>query len=184
MTKQISCQGQLLAANPVNPADELCKAVILVLSHNPDRAIGIQINSPLENLTLQAVAGKLGIDYTGADPIWSGGPAGPTKIHVIHSMDWAGLSTVQINEEIGVTSDVSVIAALSRGDGPEHFRACSGFWIWEDGHLDRQLDVRSQEPYTWELSAATRTSVFQGEGNMQWLAVLEDSAQLQIDNWF
>lgn len=177
--------GYLLVANPNNPRDELSKSVMVIASHTDRVAIGLQINNPLEDIDLNTVANNLDIDYTRADPLFYGGNISMNKIHVVHSTDWRGLSTVKLNDQLAVTNDISIIAALSRGDGPEYYRACAGYWLWDEGRLDQQLDPRFKgEPHKWEITPATVENVFGGEGPEQWRECLDQAAKYQVSAWF
>lgn len=177
--------GYLLVANPNNPRDELSKSVILIASHTEKMAIGLQLNNPLEDIDLQTVAGNIGIDYPEKDPLFYGGNISMNKIHVVHSNDWRGLSTVRLNEHLSVTNDISILAALSRGEGPEFFRACAGYWLWDNGMLDDMLDPRStQDPHKWEIVPSTLDNAFYSEGPDQWREVLDQAAKHQVSSWF
>jgi len=177
--------GHLLVANPNNPHDELYKGVILVVSHTDQRAIGLQINNPIENLNLQKIAAKLDLDYYSDDKLYFGGSVGSSKIHVIHSLDWQGFSTIKLNDQIAVTNDLSVIAAIVQGDGPEHFRACAGYWSWADGTLDRQLDPhKPNESHKWEIVSATAENIFSLDGIDQWYNAIDESTKQSIQSWF
>lgn len=180
-----SLAGELLIANPQNPRDELDRAVILVVSHSPMLAIGLQINLPIRDLDLCTVAFNSHIDCDSSDPLFYGGNMDTNKIHVVHSTDWQGLTTVQLNDQIAITNDLSVIMAISRNDGPEHFRACAGYWIWSDGRLGKQLDPHIwEDPHTWETVPATADLVFDDSGTEQWRRALDQSVKNQIDSWF
>lgn len=177
--------GYLLVSNPNNPRDELSKSVLLVVNHAGNLGIGLQINNPLTDVDLQTVAENIGMDFPTNDPVWYGGNVAVNKIHVVHSNDWKGMTTVKLNDEISVTNDISVLAAISRGEGPRFYRACAGYWIWEDGRLDQMLDPKNtEETHKWEIAPATVTSVFNGEGPDQWRIALEKAAKYQVDVWF
>jgi len=185
MTKIQITPGHLLIANPNNPKDDLSRSVILVVSHTYKMSVGLQINNPVEDLNLKLVATGLGMEYHYNDPIFYGGGTNTHKIHVVHSSDWKGISTVQLNEEISVTSDVCVIQAITDGTGPEFYRACAGYWVWKDGILETQLDPRDRtDPHKWEITPASRENVFNDEGPDQWRYALEDCARYQISEWF
>jgi putative AlgH/UPF0301 family transcriptional regulator len=186
MSKPISYLGQLLCANPQNPRDGLDSSVILIVSQTSQLAIGIQLNRVLESLSLSDVAANLDIDYEGDESIYYGGNIGTGKIHVVHSADWAGISTIRINQEISVTSDPSIISSLAAGQGPEYFRACAGFWIWDDNHLEIQMDPRSGNHvrHRWETATATISNIFEYNDRQQWLECLNQSAMSQINQWF
>lgn len=175
--------GHLLVANPNNPIDDLYKSVILLVSHTADIAIGVQINSIVDNLDLQAVAESMDLWFIGDDPLWFGGPENNNKIHVIHSTDWRSMSTVQITDEIAVTNDISILAAISQGEGPEYYRACAGYWVWKKGKLDAELTTSNQQVHKWEVIPADSELVFDADGSDQWRWALEESARYQVSNW-
>jgi putative AlgH/UPF0301 family transcriptional regulator len=181
-------QGHLIASHPCNPQDEHHHSVILMVNHTPDTAVGLRINQLVNIPVLKNIVNEnLGIDYHRDDPLYSGGSSSANKIHVIHSMDWSGLSTVQITDEIGITNDISVFAALSRDEGPEHFKACMGFWFWANGHFDLQMNhkIRPQESrHRWEPVEATIENTFQTSEVLMWDRVIEESAKMQINSWF
>jgi putative AlgH/UPF0301 family transcriptional regulator len=185
MTLKKKYPGHLLTANPNNPRDELTKSVVLVVSHVENLAIGLQIDNPLEDIDLQTVARNIGIEYNKPDLLYYGGPHNNNKIHVVHSNDWQGLSTVQLNDTLSVTNDISVLAAIAADEGPEYYRACAGFWRWENGLLDQQLDPRFRDdPHKWEICPPTLENVFSSEGPDQWRICLDDSARYQVSAWF
>lgn len=184
MTKKSSYVGKLIAAHPVNPRDSLDHAVILIVTHTPQICIGIQINRPLYELDLGTVSGQSGIEYDGEDPVFYGGKINSNKIHVVHSLDWSSMTTVQITPDIGVTNDLSVLAAIAQGEGPFDFRACAGFWNWPTKELTQQLNGRRDPTHKWELTPATLENVFDSDVELeQWRSVIEDCARDQVANW-
>ena len=177
--------GYLLVANPNNPRDDISRSVMLIVSHTADVSVALQVNNPVEDLDLQSVAENLGVEYPVKDPLFYGGNANTNKIHVIHSSEWSGLSTAKLNDEISVTSDISVLTAIGNGSGPEFYRACAGYWIWNGGLLDLQLDSKyKDDPHKWEITPADLENVFNGEGPDQWRYALEACARYQVSEWF
>jgi putative transcriptional regulator len=179
-------QGHLLVANPSNPKDELEKSVILIVTHTPTLGIGLQINNPHTELSLAKVAENIGLEYSGDEPVYYGGNMNQNKIHVIHSLDWRGLSTVPMTKELGITNDISVLAAIAAGEGPRYFKACSGYWLWDDGRLDIQLDPRNQlehEPHKWEIVPVTTQNLFKVDPEVQWQTAVEECAKYKINAW-
>lgn len=182
--------GYLLASSPALYQDNELQKVILIISHSSQLVIGIQINQEILGQTIQAVSGRLGITIDGRDPLWDGGILGRDKIHVIHSTDWAGMSTVNLTDDIAVTSDISVLAALARGDGPSKFRACAGFYSWSNDELMDSLGISptgiERKKTKWEMTPANDESVLSSDlsGDDQWLSILEASATYQSTKWF
>lgn len=179
--------GHLLAANPFNPKDQLEQGVILVVTHTAELALGLQINKPLSNITLSDICSQIGIDADLDEPIYHGGVVNTNKIHVVHSNDWSGLTTARLNNELSVTNDISILAALARNEGPEYFKACAGFWGWESGQLDSQIQAKTEKQikHRWETVPATVNNVFEAGSDFDhWRSVIEESAAKQVAVWF
>jgi putative AlgH/UPF0301 family transcriptional regulator len=181
--------GHLLASSPALYQNDEPQKVILIISHIDHLAVGIQINQEIMGQTLQAVSGRLGIPIEGSDPLWRGGNLGTDKIHVIHSTDWSGITTVKLTDDVAVTSDISVLTALSRNDGPSKFRACAGFYSWTNSELMDSLGINAagieRKQTDWEMVPANEELVMDDiSGDDQWLCVLEASASYQSTKWF
>jgi len=180
MTTKKKYTGQLLIANPSNPKDELDQSVLLLVTHTDNICVGLQINNPHVDLTLDRISENLGIELNSPVPVYYGGNISQNKIHIIHSLDWEGMSTVKLTDDIGITNDISVLTALARGEGPKYFRACSGYWLWEDGRLDQQLNPNSKverEPHKWEIAPATIFNVFKTSPSRQWERAIDDAVK-------
>lgn len=180
-------QGQLLIAHPTNPDDNLKNSVILVVSYASPMCLGLQINKTIDHIKLSNICQNMDIDYLGDENLYHGGIVGTGKVHVVHSTDWRGPSTVQINDYINVTSDISVLVALSHGGGPEHFRACAGYWTWSKSLLDNQLGLGSKgqlTDYRWEVLPANTEHVFSLDGDDQWAHCVKASTELLVKYWF
>lgn len=177
--------GKILAANPTNPRDSLAQSVILIISETDDLTAGIQINRPFVELTVSMISDQVGLWVDSNDSVYYGGNQGTSKIHVVHSLDWQGLSTQQISSDLAVTNDISVLSALSRHQGPTQFRACAGFWLWDRAVLQDQIENKNSPKYRWELVDGTIDAIFDlGSRSDHWNEIIERSAQIQINSWF
>lgn len=182
--------GHLLVAHPSNPLDELSKGVILLVSHTASIAIGIQINTIMPHMTLEAISDNIGLDVSDPRsrldvPLHYGGMHGSHRVQVLHTPDWKGLTTVAINKDLCITNDVSILAALAHGEGPSQFRPCAGYVMWEDNALDHQLDNRrDNENYRWEIAPGTTDIVFDHNEDEQWRQSLLRAAHFTTAQWF
>lgn len=178
--------GTLLAANPLNPRDNLNHSVILIVTHTDEHCLGLQINRPMSDLSIADVSDQVGLYVPCQDSVYAGGNMQPNRIHMLHSNDWAGLTTVRITEDISLTNDISVLAALSRNEGPEYFRACAGFWSWDTDQLTAQIRGKGNNiKHRWESVPATMSTVFEcGDYTDHWHKVIEEAARQQVSTWF
>jgi len=180
-------QGYLLAAHPRRQEPILRRGVVLIIEHDDTGAIGLQINKPFTNdLNFQTVMENVGLTSPHDRPLYSGGPTGSNRIHVVHSMDWSSPTTIRVNEHIGVSYDVSILAAIAENEGPEHFRVVAGFSRWLPGHLEGE--VLGEAPWsihhTWSFTPAEPEIVFGLDDIEQWHAVINESTRIQVATWF
>jgi len=181
--------GHILASSPAMFQEDIQQQVILLISHTSQLAIGVQINHEAMGQSLQAIGKRMGIDIPGSDPIWNGGTLGRDKIHIIHSTDWMGSSSVRITDDIAVTNEVSILLAMSQNEGPKYYKACSGFYSWSHDELMHSLGVKSASvkiyQTAWEIVPASTDLIFLDRGgDQQWLKTLEASATYQSTRWF
>lgn len=187
MTASNQFPGYLLIANPNNPKDSMGRSVILLTEHSGSRAVGIQINQPLANMTLQEVAINAGMEYQNDEttPLHFGGNFVTNKVNIIHSSDWHGSNTIKLTRDISVTQDISILAAISQRQGPKYYRACSGCWIWDSYSLNYQLDSDNMiERHRWEIAPAEIKTIFDLSGIEQWRQALDDAARFTTSQWF
>jgi putative AlgH/UPF0301 family transcriptional regulator len=177
--------GHLLAANPSNPRDSLSNTVILVCSNTPRLTFGLQVNQPLPDLTVGEIISGLGLYHESEQPIYHGGNLKTEKIHVVHSTDWMGMTSQNITPDLAITSDISVLTAMCAGEGPTQFRACAGFWAWEPGTLERQMDPKSTNVnHRWESVPATPELIFDQPSQDHWHNILAACVQHQTSMLF
>jgi putative AlgH/UPF0301 family transcriptional regulator len=98
-----SLVGQLLIASPTIQDPRFDHAVILVVRHNQDGAMGIVINMPTEERSLANIlemVGEQDTNVTGKVQLFAGGPVQPELGFVIYSSDYRRLGTIDVNERV------------------------------------------------------------------------------------
>jgi len=181
--------GHLMVSNPSNPKDNLGdRSVVLVATHGDNIAIGLQISKLSPELDLAVISKNLGVEFDTSHPVFYGGNTNTDKIHMIHSLDWSSVNTVQLTDDIGVTNDISVLAAIAQNQGPEYFKACAGHWWWDNLMLNQMLDPKLYAecpvPYRWQIMPATLEIVFSVPLEQQWQVALEQSTKFLVDYYF
>jgi putative AlgH/UPF0301 family transcriptional regulator len=149
--------------------------------------VGIQLNNQLTNMTVKEVAVNQGMEWmiNSTEPLYYGGSHNSSRVHVVHTPDWRGPTTVMINSEIAVTNDISILSAISAGEGPTQYRACAGHWIWDTEELERELNPRVRGvSHRWEITPASADVVFDLDGTDQWRQSLLESAHHSAQQWF
>ena len=180
-------RGYLLAAHPKRLDAFMRRSVVLILDHDKSGAIGLQINKPFTNdVTFQTVMENVNMSIATDQPLYNGGSESVNRIHVIHSLDWYSPTTSKITDKIGVSNDLSVLAAISQNEGPEYYRVCAGFTRWLPGHLEGE--ILGENPWTinhtWSYAPADHDNLFGSDDIEQWHGVIAQSSRLQVSNWF
>lgn len=186
MTVFNSLAGQILVSQPKNTSPHFSKSVILVTQHGVNGAWGVVVNRESNTLDIQAVMKAAGIEYSGNSKVYIGGPVEPTRVHVVHSMDWSSASTLQITPELGITGDLSVLAAICHNEGPTLWRAGIGLSAWSAGQLDGEQSGIA--PWTaehkWLTAPATVDICLSGTGEEQWQRAISHCVNNKIADLF
>ena len=133
---------QMLIAMPGMLDDNFIGSVTLMCQHNDEGAIGITINR-LSEFSLGEILSQLQIDCRDDAirklPVLEGGPVAPDRGFVLHT-PWEGFeSSLQIGDDIMVTTSRDVLAAIARGEGPEKFVVALGYAGWGGGQLEGEM---------------------------------------------
>ena len=179
--------GYLLAAHPKRTDPILRRGTMLIIDHDASGAIGLQINKPyVSNVTLNSVMNNVGLNVDNDQALYNGGPESTNRIHIIHTLDWFSPTTNKITDQIGISSDLSVLSAISEDEGPTYFRAVAGFTRWLPGHIEGE--ILGEDPWTinhsWSFIPAEPEIVFGYTDIDQWHKVITDSSRHQVANWF
>jgi putative transcriptional regulator len=185
MTGTSNLAGSILVSQPKCEDPYFSKSVIIIGKHGPQGAWGLMTNKITNSITLDQVMKSVGIMSNKQDKVYIGGPVDTNRVHILHSIDWMASSTIQISPEIGITSDISVLAAISQDQGPALYRACIGMSGWGPGQLDGEL--RGEHPWKtsnrWLDAPATIESVFHLHDDEQWQQCIDIVAKNKISNW-
>jgi putative transcriptional regulator len=178
--------GQLLVSQPRSKEGHFSRTSVLIAQHSLSGAWGVVVNRVAKTLTMQAIMAAAGIEYYGNEPIYVGGPVEPTRVHVIHSLDWSSNSTLQITEDLGITGDISVLAAISAGQGPQLYRAGIGLAVWSAGQLEGEQS--GLDPWTtnhqWLTTSASIELCLTGAGEEQWQRAINQCVNQKISQLF
>ncbi len=179
--------GYLLASHPKRADSTLRRSTMLIIEHDPTGAIGLQLNKPYTNtVTFNSVMHNVGLKTDNDQPLYNGGSESTNRIHIIHTLDWFSPTTNKVTDQIGISSDLSVLTAISQNQGPSHYRAIAGFHRWLPGHLEGE--IFGESPWTinhsWSFIPALPEILFGYTDVDQWHKIITDSSRQQIANWF
>ena len=135
-------QQQMLIAMPAMADPNFSRSVTLMCQHNEEGAIGITINRR-SDFTLGELLFQLRIPCENQEIssmiVLEGGPVSPERGFVLHTPCKGFDSSIQINDDIMVTTSRDVLAAIAEGKGPQHFLVALGYAGWGDGQLESEI---------------------------------------------
>ena len=135
-------QQQMLIAMPAMADPNFSRSVTLLCQHNEEGAIGITINRK-SSVTLGELLFQLSIpcenEKISSQLVLEGGPVSPDHGFVLHTPVEGFDSSIQINDDIMVTTSRDVLTAIATGNGPDKFLVALGYAGWGDGQLEFEL---------------------------------------------
>jgi putative transcriptional regulator len=167
--------GKLLIAMPSMTDPRFERAVLLMVSHDQQHAMGVVINKPLADIELGDLLEQLAIDPregAGGEPVYYGGPVHTDRGLVVHTLDYRSPHTVAISADFGVTASRDILVDIGGRTGernsPARFLLAIGHAGWGPGQLEQEIAVNA-----WCHADADADIVFASDASAIWRAALK-----------
>ncbi|HET9094117.1 MAG TPA: YqgE/AlgH family protein [Solirubrobacteraceae bacterium] len=160
-----SVRGQLLIAGPALQDPNFWRAVVLVVEHSSDGALGLVLNRPSEATVGEAVPQLVSV----ADPedeVLVGGPVEPSSVIVLADFEDPHGAALIAFDSVGVLA--AGAPAEEIGAGVRRARVFAGHSGWGPGQLDGEIDRGD-----WILEPARYADAFTPAPTELWAEVLE-----------
>jgi putative transcriptional regulator len=163
--------GKLLLAMPGMADPRFERAVIALCVHDENGAVGIGVGHKRAGITFRGLLRQLDIEPGEAPDcaVHHGGPVEPGRGFVLHSTDWGGQDSLQINGDKGqrfaMTGTIDVLRAIAEGHGPEQWIAALGYAGWGEGQLDEEMTRHG-----WFAANADSAILFETPTDERWAA--------------
>lgn len=163
----LNLTNQFLIAMPALDDPNFSRTVTYVCAHNEEGAMGIVINRPL-NLDLGEVLSQMeleAIDPTiNEQTVFQGGPVHRDRGFILHrpAKDWG--STIQVTDDLAVSTSRDILAAMSRGEGPTESLVALGYAGWDAGQLEEEMAQNA-----WLSGPADPEIIFKAPPEQRWL---------------
>ena len=171
VAQQAFLTGQFLIAAPGMGDPRFYHAVILVVRHDKDGALGIVVNRPVETEPMRRLLDELGQSGSGASgkvEIFAGGPVQPDVGFVLHSAEYKRAGTMAIDGKVAMSSSPAVLRDIADGHGPKQYIVAFGYAGWGPGQLEAEL--RDQ---AWFTAPDDPKLLFDADRATLWQTALE-----------
>ncbi len=166
----MNLQHHFLIAMPSLQDPFFKRSVVYVCEHNEEGAMGLIINKPMENLTVEGILKKLKIT-TGErnpairldKPVFSGGPLAGDRGFILHSAQRTFSSSIYISDTTVITTSRDVLELLGTASQPEHALVALGYCAWEKDQLENELMENA-----WLTTLANINILFQTPISDRW----------------
>ena len=159
-------QQQMLIAMPAMADPNFSRSVTLLCQHNEEGAIGITINRK-SSFTLGELLFQLNIpcenEKISSQLVLEGGPVSPDHGFCLHTPVKGFDSSIQINDDIMVTTSRDVLAVIAAGNGPDKFVVALGYAGWGDGQLEFEMRQNA-----WLSVPADKGILFESALSQRW----------------
>lgn len=168
--------GQLLIAMPAMEDPRFAQSVIYLCAHTEDGAMGLVLNRPLSSPTFEDLLRQLDVSPTPPArriALCDGGPVDGARGFVLHTADWTGDGSLQVDESVALTASLDVLKAIAAGEGPREGLLALGYASWGAGQLDEEIFANS-----WLSAPASLDLVFGKDHTTKWRRAF---ASLRVD---
>lgn len=164
--------GKLLIAMPGIGDSRFSRSLVLVCAHEPDYAMGIALNKPIDDLTLPQLLTQLGIEQDIRVPdtaVLSGGPVGTDRGFVVHSDDFhSDGATMDIGDNCCLTATRDILIAIASGEAPRESVMALGYSGWGPGQLENEIAENA-----WLIGDTIPDLVYGTQHDGKWSRALE-----------
>lgn len=164
-------KDQFLIAMPAMDDPNFSRTVTYICEHNDDGAMGLVVNRPLQ-LTLGELLNHLDIAVNDSElaaiPLYAGGPVEQERGFVLHAPlgDWD--ATLQVGEDIGITTSRDILQAIAEHRGPQRMLVMLGYAGWQGGQIEREMVANA-----WLSGPASRDVLFDMPSSARWQAAAD-----------
>nr|WP_113868217.1 YqgE/AlgH family protein [Brenneria salicis]NMN90443.1 putative transcriptional regulator [Brenneria salicis ATCC 15712 = DSM 30166]RLM29972.1 hypothetical protein BHG07_13100 [Brenneria salicis ATCC 15712 = DSM 30166] len=142
----MNLQHHFLIAMPALQDTVFKRSVVYICEHNEEGAMGLIINKPMEQFTVENVLKKLKIDPTPREPairldkpVFAGGPLADDRGFILHTPCAGFASSIGISEDTMITTSKDVLETLGTARQPQNTLVALGYSAWDSGQLENEL---------------------------------------------
>ena len=129
----MNLQHHFLIAMPTMQDPRFKRSVIYICEHNEEGAMGLVINKPVEQFTVESVLDKLKIAPAERDPaisldkpVYAGGPLADDRGFILHTPQPGFDASIQISPETMITTSRDVLETLGTPEQPQEVLVALG----------------------------------------------------------
>ena len=167
-----SLKGQFLAASPAIDDRRFAGAVVLMVHHDDEGALGFVINQPVQNLSFYDLLDQLNLKnpYSVTNHlVFHGGPVRASNGFVIYAGRQGLRDETRVIDGVYFSRSLESLRMISEGRGPTDYLVCLGTAEWEPKQLERELIENA-----WLPCEPKAEQIFREDIDNLWIDVLAE----------
>ena len=176
MTVTANFTNHFLIAMPTLADPNFSRSLTLICEHNPDGALGVIVNRPME-VSLGELLAHMDIhspdQRVNHVQVYSGGPVQVDRGFILHEPVGSWESTLAVGASLGLTTSRDIISAIAAGQGPRRCIVALGYAGWGAGQLEQEMAENA-----WLTTPADASIIFEQAPEHRWQAA---AGKLGID---
>jgi putative transcriptional regulator len=144
--ENLNLTGQILIAMPSMTDPRFSQTISFICTHNEDGAMGIVLNRPSE-YNIEDLLNQIELKTTPSpllkNAVYEGGPMQTDRGFVLHVPQQEYNSTIQINDNIALTTSKDILEAAANNQAPEKMIIALGYAGWSAGQLEEEIGRNS-----------------------------------------
>lgn len=159
--------GRLLLAMPGMLDPRFGHSVNVMCVHDEHGALGIGVGHLRPDVLFHEVLEELGIDPGVAPdcPVHHGGPVEPGRGFILHSTDWGGTETTEVQPLCALSASLDILRAIAEGCGPGRWLFALGYAGWGPGQLEGEM-----RHHGWYAAQGLPEILFETPAEQRWAA--------------
>jgi putative transcriptional regulator len=153
--------GLLVATPPLNDPN-FVRALVLMVAHGDEGALGLVINGEREVAHVGDLLEQLELTEDGRahrEVVRLGGPVQPELGWIVYRPgEVACEGEIKLSDAIAVTQSREVLASIGRGEGPKPYAAYLGYTGWAPGQLEEEIRQGAWLPLPLDASIVFDTA--------------------------
>jgi putative transcriptional regulator len=162
--------GKFLIAMPGMGDPRFENSLIYICDYSDDGAMGLIVNKPVDDPNFDQLCDHLLVARTSDAPIdvVYGGPVEQKRGFVLHTTDYTPDEAGRVlGHDLAMSTTLSVIEDLARGQGPTKAMVAMGFAGWSPGQLEREIQEN-----TWLICEGDPELIFSRNFDEKWKTAL------------
>jgi len=162
----VNRKGRLLVASPSLSDPNFRRAVVLLLEHSDEGALGLVLNRPTPLVAREALPGTLAESMPDDERVYQGGPVQPEAVIVLADFADTTLAASVAFDRVGIVDPDADASRL--GEAVRAIRAYGGYAGWGEGQLEQEIAEEA-----WIDASPASEDVFGDDPDGLWSRVLE-----------